>query len=143
MNYGNLLLQALLKHWWRLHADDENEGSSNDGNGPVHIRGGKTFSVPSHTPVIFRYAVIIETAVLFTQSPMIKMGFCFSEVGGRTLYRLLVKDAAGETEGVLLTETVPSWVVNIVVDNKNLPPFIKIPFYLLPHATSGIKSLKK
>ena len=119
VNYGNLLLQALLKHWWRLHADDENEGSSNDGNGPVHIRGGKTFSVPSHTPVIF------------------------SEVGGRTLYRLLVKDAAGETEGVLLTETVPSWVVNIVVDNKNLPPFIKIPFYLLPHATSGIKSLKK
>jgi len=69
--------------------------------------------------------------------------YCFlSEVGGRTLYRLLVRDAAGETEGVLLNETVPPWVVNIVVD-KNLPQFIKIPFYLLPHASSGVKSLKK
>lgn len=58
MNYGNLLLQALLEHWWRpLHADDENEGNGNDGNGPIHTRGGNPyFSVPSHTPVIFRYA---------------------------------------------------------------------------------------
>lgn len=63
-------------------------------------------------------------------------------MGGRTIYRLLVRDAAGETEGVLLNETVPPWVVNIVVD-KNLPQFIKIPFYLLPHASSGVKSLKK
>lgn len=45
-------------------------------------------------------------------------------------------------EGVLLNETVPAWVVNIVVD-KNLPQFIKISFYILPHATSGVKSLKK
>lgn len=45
-------------------------------------------------------------------------------------------------EGVLLNETVPAWVVNIVVD-KNLPQFTKISFYLLPHATSGVKSLKK
>ncbi|XP_046745903.1 WD repeat-containing protein 48 [Diprion similis] len=120
VNYGNLLLQALLEHWWRpLHGDDENEGNGNDGNGPTHTRGGNPyFSVPGHTPVIF------------------------SEVGGRTLYRLLVRDAAGETEGVLLNETVPPWVVDIVVD-KNLPKFIKIPFYLLPHSTSGVKSLKK
>jgi WD repeat-containing protein 48 len=32
--------------------------------------------------------------------------------------------------------------VDIVVD-KNLPKFIKIPFYLQPHASSGVKSLKK
>lgn len=52
------MLQALLEHWWRpLHADDENEGNGNDGNGPIHTRGGNQyFSVPSHTPVIFRYA---------------------------------------------------------------------------------------
>lgn len=66
----------------------------------------------------------------------------YSEVGGRTLYRLLVRDAAGETEGVLLKETVPSWVVDIVVQ-KNLPKFIRMPFYLLPHSSSGFKSLKK
>lgn len=68
--------------------------------------------------------------------------FIYSEVGGRTLYRLLVRDAAGETEGVLLNETVPSWVRDIVVD-KNLPKFIKITFHLLQHSSSGAKSLKK
>ena len=46
--------------------------------------GNEYFSVPGHAPVIF------------------------SEVGGRTLYRLLARDAGGETEGVLLNETVPT-----------------------------------
>lgn len=46
--------------------------------------------------------------------------------------RLLVRDAAGENESSLLTETVPSWVSEIVVE-KTIPKFIKIPFYLLPH----------
>ena len=63
--------------------------------------GNEYFSVPGHTPVIF------------------------SEVGGRTLYRLLARDAGGETEGVLLNETVPAWVVDIVVEKK-LPKFIKV-----------------
>ena len=66
----------------------------------------------------------------------------FSEVGGRTLYRLLVRDAGGETEGVLLSDTVPQWILDTVVEN-NLPRFIKIPFYLLPHPSSGIKVFKK
>ena len=62
VNYGNLLLQALLEHWWRpLHVDDENEGNSNDGNGSIHTRGGNLyFSVPTHTPVIFRYKSILN-----------------------------------------------------------------------------------
>ncbi|XP_023246639.1 WD repeat-containing protein 48 isoform X2 [Copidosoma floridanum] len=120
VNYGNLLLQALLEHWWRpLNGDDEIDSNSNDGSNPRHTRGGNPyFSVPGHTPVIF------------------------SEVGGRTLYRLLVRDAAGETEGVLLNETVPTWVRDIVVD-KNLPKFIKITFHLLQHSSSGVKSMKK
>ncbi|CAG2060505.1 unnamed protein product, partial [Timema podura] len=119
-NYGNLLLQALLEHWWRpLQGDEDTECPSDQLQMAGHTRGGNDyFSVPGHTPVIF------------------------SEVGGRTLYRLLVRDAGGETEGVLLNETVPPWVVDIVVE-KNLPKFIKIPFYLQPHASSGVKSLKK
>ena len=39
----------------------------------------------------------------------------YSEVGGRTLFRLLCRDAGGETEQMLLNETVPSWVVDVVV----------------------------
>merc|ERR1712020_850592 len=88
--------------------------------------GNEYFSVPGHTPVIF------------------------SEVGGRTLYRLLARDAGGETEGVLLNETVPAWGVDIVVEKK-LPKFIKVrtiipqiinlfqqvTFFVLPHPTLG------
>lgn len=74
--------------------------------------------MPGHTPVIF------------------------SEVGGRTLYRLLARDAGGETEGVLLNETVPSWVIDIVVEKK-LPKFIKVTFFVLPHPSLGYKSFKR
>lgn len=80
--------------------------------------GNEYFSMPGHTPVIF------------------------SEVGGRTLYRLLARDAGGETEGVLLNETVPSWVIDIVVEKK-LPKFIKVTFYVLPHKDLGYKSFKR
>lgn len=80
--------------------------------------GNEFFSVPGHTPVIF------------------------SEVGGRTLYRLLARDAGGETEGVLLNETVPSWVIDIVIDKKP-PKFIKVTFYVLPHPMLGFKSTKR
>ena len=80
--------------------------------------GNEYFSVPGHTPVIF------------------------SEVEGRTLYRLLARDAGGETEGVLLNETVPSWVIDIVVEKK-LPKFIKVTFYVLPHPSLGYKSFKR
>lgn len=56
----------------------------------------------------------------------------FSEVGGRTGCRISVRDAAGETESALLHEAVPSWVADVVID-RNIPRFIKIPFFLLPH----------
>ncbi|XP_059483067.1 WD repeat-containing protein 48 [Neocloeon triangulifer] len=113
VNYGSLLLQALLEHWWRPNGEDEVDGANGDIQSGHH-GGNEFFQVPAHTPLIF------------------------SEVGGRTLYRLLVKDAGGETEGLLLNETVPQWVVD-----KNLPKFIKIPFFLQPHPSSGIKSVKK
>ena len=52
------------------------------------------------------------------------------------VFRLLARDAGGESEGVLLNETVPSWVIDIVVDKK-LPKFIKVTFYVLPHKDLG------
>lgn len=135
VNYGQLLLQALLEHWPRPFQLGEEAAGGSDGvtgpdstsnhpptasstNGAIHRPGNEYFTVAPHTPVIF------------------------SEVGGRTLYRLLCRDAGGETEGTLLTETVPTWVADIVV-NRNLPKLIKVPFYLLPHPASGIKCVKK
>lgn len=132
VNLGGLLLQALLENWPRTHSPDEErepfEGGNNPENGENHMNppggersrppGNNYFCVPGHTPVIF------------------------SEVGGRTLFRLLCRDAGGDTEQALLNETVPPWVTEIVVD-KNMPKFNKIPFFLQPHASSGIKCLKK
>lgn len=55
MNYGNLLLQALLENWWRPLQGDEDAESQGDQQGPTQTRGGNEyFSVPGHTPLIFR-----------------------------------------------------------------------------------------
>eukprot|EP00095_Tigriopus_kingsejongensis_P000390 maker-scaffold19_size710362-snap-gene-0.20 protein:Tk00390 transcript:maker-scaffold19_size710362-snap-gene-0.20-mRNA-1 annotation:"wd repeat-containing protein 48" len=119
VNYGSLLLQALLEHWPRPFAVEEEADLDAGATHNELSRGGNEyFAVPGHTPVIF------------------------SEVGGRTLYRLLARDAGGETEGVLLNETVPAWVIDIVVEKK-LPKFIKVTFYVLPHKDLGLKPFKR
>ncbi|XP_041698351.2 WD repeat-containing protein 48 isoform X1 [Coregonus clupeaformis] len=125
LNLGGLLLQALLEFWPRTHLNpmDEEEDEVNHVavNGEQETRvqkGNGYFQVPPHTPVIF------------------------GEAGGRTLFRLLCRDSGGETESMLLNETVPQWVIDITVD-KNMPKFNKIPFYLQPHSSSGAKTLKK
>uniref|UniRef100_A0AAY4AMB0 WD repeat-containing protein 48 n=1 Tax=Denticeps clupeoides TaxID=299321 RepID=A0AAY4AMB0_9TELE len=123
LNLGGLLLQALLEFWPRTHINpmEEEETEVNHVNGEQESRiqkGNGYFQVPPHTPVIF------------------------GEAGGRTLFRLLCRDSGGETESMLLNETVPQWVIDITVD-KNMPKFNKIPFYLQPHSSSGAKTLKK
>uniref|UniRef100_A0A8C5HSN5 WD repeat-containing protein 48 n=1 Tax=Gouania willdenowi TaxID=441366 RepID=A0A8C5HSN5_GOUWI len=123
LNLGGLLLQALLEFWprTRINPMDEEENEVNHVNGEPENRvqkGNGYFQVPPHTPVIF------------------------GEAGGRTLFRLLCRDSGGETESMLLNETVPQWVIDITVD-KNMPKFNKIPFYLQPHSSSGAKTLKK
>ena len=69
VNYGQLLLQALLEHWPRPFqlGDEANpagpEGSGTGAsshppaisNGAIHRPGNEYFSVAPHTPVIFRY----------------------------------------------------------------------------------------
>ena len=42
----------------------------------------------------------------------------------------------------MLQESCPEWLIDVII-NHNLPKFIKIPFYLLPHPSSGIKPLRK
>ncbi|KAG8233118.1 hypothetical protein J437_LFUL012544 [Ladona fulva] len=130
VNYGDLLLQALLEYWWRpVSGEEEADGvpmgnmrgdmsqqCQVSGGGQVKTRGGnRYFSVPWHTPVMF------------------------SEVGGRTQYRLLVRDAGGEAENVLLNEMVPSWVADAVFE-RSMPRFLKVPFHLHPHSTSTSSS---
>ncbi|CAF4942027.1 unnamed protein product [Pieris macdunnoughi] len=105
VNFGALLLQALLEYW--NHPNRVNEGGQK-------VFGNNFFSVPLHTPLIF------------------------SEVGGRTLYRLQVGDAGGETEGNILLETVPSWVVDVAIEMA-APKLNKLPFYLLPHSSCQSK----
>ncbi|KAF6210381.1 hypothetical protein GE061_013485 [Apolygus lucorum] len=124
VNYGSILLRALLEHWWTSIAEEEGD-CHNDGTiGGPHAKFEPSspnrdyFKVPPHTPLIF------------------------SEVGGRTLYRLLVSDASGENEMSLLQETVPPWVADIVVE-KTLPKFNKIPFYLVPYSNTAVKSIKR
>ncbi|XP_072946599.1 WD repeat-containing protein 48 homolog isoform X2 [Epargyreus clarus] len=105
VNFGALLLQALLEHW--NHPNRVNEAGQK-------VIGNNYFNVPIHTPLIF------------------------SEVGGRTLYRLQVGDAGGETEGNLLMETVPSWVVDVAIEMA-APKLNKLPFYLLSHSSCQSK----
>ncbi|KAK8721181.1 hypothetical protein OTU49_012890 [Cherax quadricarinatus] len=125
INYGELLLKALFEHWPRTYLFEENEsGEGAEGgvtthNGHTPRPGNEYFTIPPHTPVII------------------------SEIQGRTLYRLLCGDAGGDTEGVLLNETVPPWVLDIVVEKTSPKPKNKVYFFLLPHASSGIKREKK
>ncbi|XP_030763746.1 WD repeat-containing protein 48 homolog [Sitophilus oryzae] len=76
------------------------------------------FSVPNHIPLIL------------------------SEVGGRTIYRVLVGDAAGQNENDMLNDAVPNWVVSNIEDNCT-SKFTKIQFYLKPHATVPANLLKQ
>uniref|UniRef100_A0A671NTL3 WD repeat-containing protein 48 n=1 Tax=Sinocyclocheilus anshuiensis TaxID=1608454 RepID=A0A671NTL3_9TELE len=97
LNLGGLLLQALLEYWPRTHINptDEETELNHGMNGEHESRiqkGNGYFQVPPHTPVIF------------------------GEAGGRTLFRLLCRDSGGETESMLLNETVPQWVIDITVD---------------------------
>lgn len=74
--------------------------------------------IPGHTPIIL------------------------SEVNGRTVLRLLVRDAANEAESACLAKDLPEWIT-AVVERSMLPKFTKMPFYLLPHASLNIKTPKK
>lgn len=135
LNYGGLMLQALLEHWPNSHAvikecSDEEESDKKMGdenvedaksNGINHkvVKGNQYFSVPNHIPVIF------------------------SEVGGRSLFRILSGDAAKEPDAMTLYHLAPPWVIETVVKKKVPVKFGNVPFHLLPYPGSNMKSLSK
>ena len=101
------MLESLLEFWplgsfnQPAHYENamQNGGMSENGtlmNGSgdgAHVLTRRPyFHVPEHTPVIF------------------------SEVNGRTLFRMHTRDASGEIENILLKENVPQWVYEIVVE---------------------------
>lgn len=79
--------------------------------------GNQYFSIASHTPIII------------------------SE-GNQTILRFLAHEACNENEDLFIQEIIPPWVGDIVI-SKCQPKYTKIPFFLLPHSNSGIKSLRK
>ena len=117
VNYGQLLLQALLEHWprpFQLGDEANPDGPEGGGTGAsshppaisyvaIHRPGNEYYSVAPHIPVIFRYEFGGSTSNGSTI--WLTIFEFYSEVGGRTLYRLLCRDADGETEGTLLTES--------------------------------------
>lgn len=109
VNYGFMLLKALLEHWKYTIKDDEKEEIEKEQNtsSAASCLGSETLPIPQHTPLIF------------------------TEVGNRTLYRVTVQDCGGQTETHILNETVPDWVRERLIVRK-VPKFVKISFYLLP-----------
>ncbi|MFH4981016.1 hypothetical protein AB6A40_007725 [Gnathostoma spinigerum] len=75
-------------------------------------------SVPDHTPLIL------------------------CESTGRPIFRIAVRDAANDTEASMLHDFAPLWVLDVVERNQ-LPKFIKMPFFLLPHPSLAVKAPKK
>ncbi|CAD5114331.1 DgyrCDS3469 [Dimorphilus gyrociliatus] len=63
-----------------------------DGPDGEKLKGNGTFQIPKHTPIII------------------------SEAGNRTILRLLCRDAGGDTEQMLLKDSVPDWISSVLVD---------------------------
>jgi len=133
INYGVLLLRALLAHWpesqYTPVADEAAPGTNEetlapgpDAHSDIGLKPSPCngfFSLPPHTPLVFGEG-----------------GGC-----GRTYFRLLVGDAVGENECAILSETVPPWVHEVVV-KKASPKFTKITFLLVP-LSNGSKNNKR
>lgn len=135
LNYGGLMLQTLLEQWPNSQAvikeglgdeeadrkmEDENaEDAKDTGINNRITNGNQYFSVPNHIPVIF------------------------SEVGGRSLFRILSGDAAKEPDAMTLYHLAPPWVIETVIKKKVPVKFASIPFHLLPHPNSNMKCLNK
>ncbi|XP_055341212.1 WD repeat-containing protein 48-like [Paramacrobiotus metropolitanus] len=126
VNYGKMMLESLLEFWpcsyFNRPGSYEAEngmmanGAAGDGN---HVASRRPFfHVPEHTPVIL------------------------SEVNGRTLFRMHVRDACGEIENILLKENVPPWVHDIIVEGKEAP-FNKMTFCLVQYGQAQSREARR
>lgn len=114
------MLRSLLENW--LNRIQTDHGSS-DGAQSTEVNAqtkldSQCCRIPKHTPLMI------------------------SEVGGRCLYRMLVSQAGDENDVSILNETIPSWVMNVIVE-KSIPKALKISFYLVPLSNTCIRPVKK
>jgi len=130
VNYGGVLLYALLEHWPVVQKAKNKTEEENKNEDDKRLKGSDMsekefsfmqkpfFKVPEYTPIIV------------------------TEVNGRALLRMTSIDCAGRTECAQLKENLPVWVQQAVVQNKVNTQFIKISFFLQPHPNSGLKAHK-
>lgn len=114
------MLRSLLENW--LNRVQTDHGSS-DGAQSAEVNAqtkldSQCCRIPKHTPLMI------------------------SEVGGRCLYRMLVSQAGDENDVSILNETIPAWVMNVIVE-KSIPKALKISFYLVPLSNTCIRPVKK
>jgi len=133
INYGSLLLRALLEYWPETHMNPAREEAPGEEGDPKR-----------EDPVPLTSAEIAEripTNGFFSISPHVPLVFGEASGCGRTYFRLLVGDAHGENEYNILNETVPQWVYDAAV-KKTQPKFNKITFQLIP-LSNGSKNNKR
>lgn len=120
VNYGNRMLRSLLENWLnRIQTDHgSSEGAQSTEINAQTKLDSQCCKIPRHTPLMI------------------------SEVGGRCLYRMLVSQAGDENDVIILNETIPAWVMNVIVE-KSIPKALKISFYLVPLSNTCIRPVKK
>lgn len=87
-------------------------------------KGNGYFQVPPHTPVIFGEAggrTLFRYSQHSSSKLPLKPGMIYIDL--LICFRLLCRDSGGETESMLLNETVPQWVIDITVDVSTSPGF--------------------
>lgn len=91
VNYGCLLLEALLRNCPFVNPTQQQQSSSLNSN----EKKENTIKISDHTPITF------------------------SEIAGRTLYRVEYKDIGRESEQQSLTSVLPMWIIDPLT-NVNL-----------------------
>jgi hypothetical protein len=101
-----------------IQSSPANNNKLNNDDDLADQAGLLRFNIPEHTPIIF------------------------SEVAGRTLYRVQLKDISSDTEKDELNNVMPLWIIDALV-NKTLPKINRLVFILNPYNQSVSKVVNK
>lgn len=132
VNYGCIFLESLFKNCVFMNpmrvqicetvVYSNSANIANNASKTIEEEQAKAgllrFNIPEHTPIIF------------------------SEVAGRTLHRIELKDLSKEPEQETLSSVMPLWIIDAIV-NKNNPKFNRLTFMLNPYSQSTAKALNK